>query len=121
MLATDILSKFPLIKDYWHPHIIGELNGQDVKIARVCGSFDWHNHPAEDELFIVWKGTLFIELEDKTIEIPTGHMHIIPKGQLHRPFTKEEEEVWIMMMEPAGTLNTGDRQTDKTVANPPRL
>lgn len=121
MIAPDILSKFEQIKDHWHPHVIAALNGQEVKIAKVRDSFDWHKHPEEDELFIVWKGTLFIELEEDTVSIPTGHMHIVPAGQMHRPFTLDGEEVWIMMMEPAGTLNTGDRRTGKTVDSPPKL
>ena len=119
--SQDILSKFKQVQDYWHPHIIEELNGQHVKIAKVKGEFDWHSHPHEDELFIVWKGTLHIALRDGEVSIPTGSFYTIPKGVEHKPYTDPDTEVWIMMMEPIGTLNTGDQQTEKTVATPPRL
>ena len=119
--SKDIHALYAQIGRYWYPHVVESLNGQEVKIAKVKGTFDWHSHEQEDELFIVWKGTLYIELREGTVRIPTGHMHLIPRGQEHRPYTADEEEVWIMMLEPAGTLNTGDKQTDKTVAAPPRL
>lgn len=119
--SKDIASLYKQIDQYWYPHVVESLNGQEVKIAKVKGAFDWHSHPQEDELFIVWQGTLYIELREGTARIPTGSMYLVPRGVEHRPYTEDEQEVWIMMMEPVGTLNTGDRQTAKTVAAPPRL
>ena len=119
--SKDIASLYAQIDKYWHPHVVESLNGQEVKIAKGKGAFDWHSHPQEDELFIVWRGTLYIELREGTVSIPTGSMYLVPRGVEHRPYTEADQEVWIMMMEPAGTLNTGDRQTEKAVAAPPRL
>ena len=122
MKTVNILQKFDLFNAHWTPKIIGECNGQHIKIAKVKDSFVWHAHADEDELFMVYKGTLYIELRNNiTVSIAPGEMYIVPKGTEHRPYT-DGEEVWILMFEPAGTLNTGNAEAhDRTVAAPERL
>lgn len=107
---TEKLSQF---SDHWNPRVVGELNGQHVKLAKLKGEFVWHKHDNEDELFFVIKGKLAIELRDKTIKLEEGEFCIIPKGVEHKPIA--ENEVEIMLFEPAATLNTGDkRESDFT-------
>ena len=114
---VNISKKFELIKEYWAPKIIGELNGQYVKLAKIKGELIWHNHQDEDEMFIVFKGTLVMDFRDKTTETKQGEILIIPRGVDHRPRTKEGEEVWIMLIEPKETKHTGDIEHEKTVKN----
>lgn len=115
--SIDILSKYELFEELWTPKIIGSCNGQLVKIAKVKDSFVWHAHEHEDELFMVYKGTLFLELRDNTtVSIKPGQMYVVPRGIEHRPYTEEGEEVWIMMFEPASTLNTGDAEANELTA-----
>lgn len=104
---------FAQFDDHWNPRIIGQLNGQDVKIAKVKGEFVWHNHSDEDELFYIVKGTLKIEFEDGVRKLETGDMLIIPRGVEHKPIA--EEEVWIMLFEPQAIKHTGDIQHDLTI------
>lgn len=119
---TNILQKFSLFTDHWSPKIIGELNGQQLKLAKVKGEFVWHDHEAEDELFLVYKGTLFLDFRDgTTVELNPGEFHIVPRGVEHRPRTKDGMEVWLMLMEPATTKHTGEVQTEMTVHNPDRI
>jgi len=116
---TNVLQKFSLFTDHWSPKIIGELNGQQLKLAKVKGEFVWHDHEDEDELFMVYKGTLLLDFRDgTTVELNPGEFHIVPKGVEHRPRTRDDEEVWLMLMEPASTKHTGDVQTDMTVDSP---
>jgi len=105
--VEEKLSKF---SDYWNPRIIGELNGQHVKIGKFQGNFIWHKHDSEDELFYVIKGSFTMELRNKSIQLNQGEMIIIPKGVEHRPSAKTE--VHVMVFEPVSTKNTGDK-TDK--------
>jgi len=105
--------KFALFEDHWHPRVVGALNGQLVKIAKVQGAFDWHRHPNEDELFMVVRGQLDLHLRDGTITLVPGEFCIVPRGVEHRP--EATDETWILLFEPEGTLNTGDRRTDRTV------
>ncbi|OJJ15597.1 mannose-6-phosphate isomerase [marine bacterium AO1-C] len=105
----NLAEKFDLFKDHWNPRILGELNGQYVKIAKFKDAFVWHKHDHEDELFLVIKGTLLIDFREKTVELNTGEMIIVPKGVEHRPRTNEGEEVQVMLFEPKNTLNTGDQ------------
>ena len=109
----NLSEKFDLFSDYWNPRILGELNGQYVKIAKFKNEFVWHKHDNEDELFLVIKGTLLIDFREKTIELQTGEMIIVPKGVEHRPRTKAGEEVQVMLFEPQNTLNTGDQSTSE--------
>lgn len=103
---VNIRDKLALFSDYWHPRIVGELNGQQVKLVKLKGEFVWHKHDAEDELFYVLEGVLNIEFRDKTVEIKPNEFIIIPKGVEHRPVA--EDEVSVMLFEPAGTRNTGN-------------
>jgi mannose-6-phosphate isomerase-like protein (cupin superfamily) len=112
MNVINLQQKFSLFSDHWHPRIIGELNSQLVKIAKVKGEFIWHSHENEDELFLVIEGTLWIDFRDKTVELNPGEMIIVPRGVEHRPRT--EGEVKIMLFEPAATLHTGDVQHELT-------
>ncbi len=105
---VNIAEKLSQFSDYWNPKIVGELNGQHIKLAKLKGEFVWHTHDNEDELFFVVKGQLTIELRDKTIELNKGELCIIPKGVEHKPVAKNEVE--IMLFEPASTLNTGNKK-----------
>lgn len=110
---ANINKKFELIKEYWTPKIIAELNGQYVKLAKIKDELIWHNHQDEDEMFIVFKGTLFMDFIDKTTETKEGEILIIPRRAEHRPRTNGEE-VWIMLIEPKEIKHTGDIEHEKT-------
>jgi mannose-6-phosphate isomerase-like protein (cupin superfamily) len=111
---VNINKKFDLINEYWTPKIIAELNGQYVKLAKVKNELVWHRHQNEDEMFLVFKGTLIMDFRDKTTETRPGEILIVPKGVEHRPRTYGEE-VWIMLIEPKDTKHTGDVEHEKTV------
>ena len=106
MEKVNLNQKLSLFSEHWNPKIVGELNGQHVKLAKLKGEFVWHKHEHEDELFFVAKGILKMELRDKTITINENEFLIVPKGVEHKPVA--DEEVHIMLFEPATTLNTGD-------------
>ncbi|MGB0862470.1 MAG: cupin domain-containing protein [Saprospiraceae bacterium] len=113
--TINIEEKFNLIDEYWTPKVIGELNGQYVKLAKVKGEFVWHDHENEDELFMVVKGTLFMDFRDgRTTTTKTGEIIIVPKGVEHRPHTGDKE-VWIMLFEPKAIQHTGDVKSELTV------
>lgn len=112
MEKVNLAKKFSRFEDHWSPKIVGELNGQHVKLVKLQGEFVWHMHEAEDELFFVTKGTLKMELRDRTILIEENEFLIVPKGVEHRPVA--ESEVWVMLFEPASTLNTGDATSELT-------
>ena len=109
---VNIAQKFAVFKDHWNPRIVGELNGQHIKLVKLQGEFTWHKHDDEDEMFLVIAGTLLMELRDRAIEINPGEFIIIPKGTEHKPVSKEE--VHVMLFEPARTLNTGDQENEFT-------
>ncbi len=113
MKKINLKNKFNLFNDHWNPKIIGEMNGQDIKIAKVKGEFIWHNHKNEDELFLIIKGTLKIQFLDKTIELNKGEILIVPKGIEHKPIA--EEEVWLLLFEPNSTKHTGDINSNITI------
>ncbi len=119
MEPINIAAKFNLFIDHWSPKIIGTLNGQDIKLAKVKGAFVWHNHKEEDELFFVIRGQLKIEFEDKTVAVNAGEMLIVPRGVEHRPMA--DEEVLLLLFEPATTKHTGDVQHELTVAQYERI
>ncbi len=104
--------KLSLIRDHWNPRIAGELNGQQVKIVKFKGSFIWHKHDHEDELFYVLKGQFTMELRDKNIVVKENEFLIVPRGVEHKPVA--DEEVSVMLFEPVSTLNTGDTQNELT-------
>ena len=112
MEKVSIVEKLKLFSEYWSPKIVGELNGQHIKLAKFQGEFVWHKHDNEDEMFLVVEGILKIELRDKTIEINKNEFLIVPKGTEHRPVA--ENEVSVMLFEPASTLNTGNTENDLT-------
>ena len=112
--AKDMLGRF---SDHWNPRIIGELNGQHVKVAKLLGEFDWHHHRDEDELFWVISGELEINWKDESDQVHTeilspGEFLIVPKGIEHQPVA--DKEVEIMLFEPASTLNTGNVESERT-------
>jgi mannose-6-phosphate isomerase-like protein (cupin superfamily) len=112
MEKVNLLQKFSLFHEKWHPKIVGELNGQHIKLVKSQGDFVWHKHDEEDELFLIVKGTLNMQFRDKTIVLQQGEFLIVPKGVEHRPVANEE--VWILLFEPVATLNTGNIIDDKT-------
>ena len=113
----SILEKFEKFNEYWSPRIIGELNGQLVKLAKLKGDFVWHSHENEDEYFQVFKGKLFIEFRDRTEVLEEGDMIIVPKGVEHNPYTEHNEEVWVLLFEPKETLHTGTVDYDRANNN----
>ncbi len=119
MEVINLLQKFSLFDDHWSPKVIGELNGQHIKLAKVKGEFVWHNHRDEDEMFLIIKGKLKIELEDGIVEIKEGEIFIVPRGVTHKPTA--EEEVWLMLFEPKDTRHTGEVVHELTVKNYERI
>ena len=109
---VNIAEKFSLFHDHWNPRIVGELNGQHIKLVKLQGEFVWHKHDMEDELFLVISGILNMEFRDKTVEIRPNEFIIVPRGVEHKPVA--ENEVEIMLFEPASTLNTGDTKGELT-------
>lgn len=120
MHKINPVEKFSLIKEHYSPKIIAELNGQHVKLVKPLGAFPWHHHDHEDEMFLVVKGRFRMEYRDAhgkhRIELDAGEMIVVPRGTEHRPVA--EQEAWIMLFEPAGTLNTGNAGGEHTVAKP---
>lgn len=112
MNKIALAEKFALFSEYWSPKIVGELNGQSIKLAKFKGEFVWHKHDNEDELFFVVSGVLTIEFRDKTVTLNKDEFIIVPKGVEHKPFA--EDEVLVMLFEPATTLNTGDTRNELT-------
>ena len=114
MSPINIEEKFAAIKEYLHPYLIGELNENYLKLAKVKDEFAWHKHDHEDELFIIYKGTLIMDFRDKTVEVKAGEILLVPKGVEHRPRTNGED-VHIMLVEPKQTKHTGELVMEKTV------
>jgi len=119
MQKVNLAEKLTRFTERWSPRIVGELNGQQVKIAKLEGEFVWHHHADADELFLVLAGQLVIHLRDQAIALGPGELLIVPKGVEHRPVA--DGEVHVLLFEPAGTLNTGNVIDDRTVADPERL
>jgi len=115
--SINISEKFSKFEKQWTPHIIGELNNQYVKLCKLKDDFVWHKHDEEDELFMVFKGTLLMDFRDgRTVEVGEGEILIVPKGVEHRPRTNGEI-VYNLLFEPKSTAHTGDTETDLTVKN----
>lgn len=119
MNKVDLNEKFSSFNEHWQPKVVGELNGQYVKLAKLKGEFIWHQHENEDELFMVIKGKLKIKLKDREIDLDEGQFFIIPRGVEHLPVA--EEEVHVMLFEPQSVLNTGDQKNDRTVETLERI
>ena len=115
MEKVNLTEKFSKFSDYWSPKIAGELNDSYVKLVKLKGEFVWHHHEQEDELFLIVKGKLLIKLRDRDILLEEGEFVIIPRGVEHLPIA--EEEVHVILLEPKSTLNTGNTQNEKTVAD----
>lgn len=113
MEKVNLAEKLSRFAEHWSPKIVGELNGQMVKLVKFNGPFVWHHHDHEDELFYVVKGSFDMEFEDKTVTINEGEFIIVPRGVEHRPNAKKECEV--LLFEPATTLNTGNVENERTV------
>ena len=113
MQKVNLAEKLSLFDEYWSPKIVGELNGQQVKLAKLKGEFVWHDHEAEDELFLVVKGRLLLKLRDRDVLVEEGELFIVPHGVEHKPVA--EREVHVMLFEPASTQHTGNVQTEKNV------
>jgi len=109
---VNAAAKFAAIGDYWNPRIVGELNGQQVKLVKLKGEFVWHHHENEDEMFLVVKGRFRMELRDKDIWLEEGEFIVVPRGVEHRPVA--EEEAHVLLFEPASTLNTGNVRNERT-------
>jgi mannose-6-phosphate isomerase-like protein (cupin superfamily) len=116
---VNLADKFALIREHWSPKIVGELNGQQVKLAKFQGEFVWHAHEGEDELFLVVDGSFEMQFRDRSVTLREGEFLIVPRGVEHRPVA--EHEVSVLLFEPAGTLNTGNAGGERTVVNPDRL
>ena len=110
MHKVNIDEKLSLFTDYWNPRIVGELNGQQVKLVKLKGEFVWHKHDNEDELFYVIKGVLKMEFRDSTVLINEGEYLIVPRGVEHKPVA--HNEVAVMLFEPASTINTGNTRVN---------
>jgi mannose-6-phosphate isomerase-like protein (cupin superfamily) len=109
----NLKEKFGLFNDYWSPRIIGELNGQYIKLAKVKGELVWHSHKEEDEFFQVIKGKIIIHLKDKSIHLNQGECFIVPRNVDHKP--EASEEAHLMLFEPKATAHTGSTEIDLTV------
>jgi mannose-6-phosphate isomerase-like protein (cupin superfamily) len=106
MDPIDIAKKFGLFSERWRPKLVAELNGQEVKLVKVQGTFPWHRHEAAEELFLVWRGRFRVEFRDRVVELARGQLVVVPRGVEHR--TAADEEAEILIFEPAETRNTGD-------------
>jgi mannose-6-phosphate isomerase-like protein (cupin superfamily) len=109
MPVVNLDKKLAMFSEYWSPKIVEQFNGHDVMVVKVKGEFVWHAHEDADDLFLVLKGNLTIELRDGEVHLGPGDLYVVPKGVEHRPVATEE--VHLMLMEPAGTPNTGDAAT----------
>lgn len=121
MQVVNIAAKLGSFSDHWHPRIVAALNGQHLKVAKLLGAFLWHHHEHEDELFLVVKGTLRMSVRDAagSVEehlVRAGEFLVVPRGVEHRPAA--DEEVELLLFEPAGTVNTGSAGGERTVAQP---
>jgi len=112
MTKISIADKLSQFSDHWNPRIVGELNGQQVKLVRFLGEFVWHHHEHEDELFLVVSGRFRMEFRDRQVWLEEGEFLIVPRGVEHRPVA--EEEVAVLLFEPATTLNTGNVDNSRT-------
>jgi mannose-6-phosphate isomerase-like protein (cupin superfamily) len=121
MQKGNLSDKLTQFDEQWAPRLIGELNGQHVKVAKVEGPFEWHHHEDTDELFLVLDGSLTIEVRsEENVELGEGDFCIVPRGKDHRPVAKEGE-AHVLLVEQAGTRNTGAHQSDRTVENLERI
>jgi mannose-6-phosphate isomerase-like protein (cupin superfamily) len=119
MEKINLFQKFDLIKEHWSPKIVGEINDVYIKLVKFQGDFIWHHHETEDELFFVVQGTMVMKLRSGDITVAENEFIIIPKGVEHMPVA--DEEVFLMLIEPKTTLNTGNIESERTVKKPEHL
>ncbi|HET9595692.1 MAG TPA: cupin domain-containing protein [Anaeromyxobacteraceae bacterium] len=119
MEKVNLRAKLASFTDAWHPRIVAELNGQQVKVVKLRGAFTWHHHEREDELFLVVRGRFRMEFRDRAVELSEGELVVVPRGVEHRPVADDEAEV--LLFEPSGTLNTGNAVDARTVRDPERI
>ena len=119
MEKVNIEEKLARITDHWRPRIVGELNGQQVKLVKFLGPFVWHHHENEDELFLVIKGRMLMEFRDRAVPVGEGEFIIVPRGVEHRPVAVEE--VHVVLFEPASTVNTGNVHNELTLTELQRV
>lgn len=110
--ATNFKKELELVKDYWFPRIIGKVNNQYIKVAKLKGFFTWHSHDDEDELFYVIKGSLTIEFENGCVKLNEGEFYVVPRGKKHNPIATEE--CWKVLIESVTTKHTGNVKTNKS-------
>lgn len=111
--SINLLDKFSKFEDLWSPKIIAESNNQLIKLAKIEGEFVWHNHPNEDEVFFLVKGSLIIKFRDGDVHLNEGDLYVVPKGVDHFPIAKKE--CWVMLIEPKGTQHTGETEFELSV------
>jgi mannose-6-phosphate isomerase-like protein (cupin superfamily) len=114
MDKINLTEKFAAFSEHWRPKIVGELNGQEVKLVKFQGEFVWHHHDDADEMFLVWDGRMRVEFRERAIELERGEFVIVPRGIEHRTIAEEETEV--VLFEPAATRNTGNVADDRLTA-----
>ncbi len=112
MNPTNIDDEFASISEYWSPRVVALANGQYVKLAKVKGEFVWHSHAAEDEFFLVRKGTFIIRYRDAEVVLNEGDFHVVPRGREHNPMAPDE--CWVLFVEPVATTHTGEVETGLT-------
>ncbi len=117
MQVINLREKFAKFSDYWSPKIIGQVNDLHIKAVKVKGDFVWHSHDDTDELFLVTQGALVIKLRDRDVTVNAGELFVVPRGVEHKPIAEEECE--ILLIEPAGTVNTGDAGGELTATSEP--
>ncbi|MEC7532257.1 MAG: cupin domain-containing protein [Candidatus Thermoplasmatota archaeon] len=115
MGKVNFIEKLSMFTDHWSPRVIAEMNDYQFKLVKIKGDFIWHNHSDTDEAFIVLEGTMFIELENEIIELNEGEMYVVLKGTDHKPYAKDECK--IMLVEPKGVMNTGNKTSELTASN----
>jgi mannose-6-phosphate isomerase-like protein (cupin superfamily) len=114
MEKVNLEEKFAAFTEHWRPKIVGELNGQEVKVVKFRGEFPWHHHEEEDELFLVWRGRMRVEFRDRVVALIPGEFLVVPHGVEHRTAAGEEAEV--VLFEPAATRNTGSAEKSEFTA-----
>jgi len=119
MERVNLAEKLALFTDHWKPKIVGELNGQQVKLVKFQGPFVWHHHENEDEMFLVIKGRFRMELRDRQVWLDEGEFLVVPRGVEHRPVA--DQEAHVLLFEPASTLNTGNVRSERTVERLERI
>ncbi len=120
MEVVNLAERFSRFADHWSPKIVGEINDMHVKLVKMTGEFIWHHHPAEDELFLVVRGRLRVQLRDGDLDVGPGEFLVVPRGTEHCPLALTDE-VHVLLLEPKTTLNTGNVVSERTVAEPERI